>query len=166
MANHVIRKRCAEFDSSLCVGTPHTSNNMNNIFPKTTVNYFMHLQFKFITAGKLRRIKINSRNIYKNVKFMPIFKIVFKTMWFVVAEPPELSGPHTPIVVSKTSNRRVRVPNDSRGLSGVLGKPESSTLHSFQEFPHQALQYYNISWIREIRVKAERLHNIDWNLSS
>ena len=80
MAHHVTCKKCTEFDLSLCIGTPHTSNNMNNIFLKTTVNYFMHLQFKFITAGKLRRIEINSRNIYKNVKFMPIFKIVFKTM--------------------------------------------------------------------------------------
>jgi hypothetical protein len=61
-----------------------------------------------------------------------------------VAEPPELSGPHAPIIVPKTSDRRARVPNDSRSLSGVLGKPESSTLHSLQEFPHQALQYYNI----------------------
>jgi len=63
----------------------------------------------------------------------------------IVEEPPELSGPHAPIIVSKTSNWRARVPNDSRSLSGVLGKPESSTLHSFQKFPHQALQYYNIS---------------------
>ena len=54
----------------------------------------------------------------------------------IVAEPPELSGPHAPIIVSKTSDRRARVPNDSRSLSCVLGKPESSTLHSFQEFPH------------------------------
>jgi len=44
-----------------------------------------------------------------------------------VAEPPELSGPHAYIIVPKTSDRRARVPNDSRSLSGVLGKPESST---------------------------------------
>ena len=44
-----------------------------------------------------------------------------------VAEPPELSGPHAHIIVPKTSDRRARVPNDSRSLSGVLGKPESST---------------------------------------
>jgi len=44
-----------------------------------------------------------------------------------VVEPPELSGPHAPIIVSKTSDRCARVPNDSRSLSGVLGIPESST---------------------------------------
>ena len=53
-----------------------------------------------------------------------------------VAEPPELSGPHAPIIVSNTSDRCARVPNESRSLSGVLRKPKSSTLHSFQEFPH------------------------------
>ena len=55
---------------------------------------------------------------------------------YVVAEPPELSGPHAHIIVPKTFDRRARVPNDSRSLSGVLGKPESSTLHKFQDFPH------------------------------
>ena len=44
-----------------------------------------------------------------------------------VAEPSELSGPPALIIVSKTSDRRARVPNDSGSLSGVLGKPESST---------------------------------------
>jgi hypothetical protein len=46
---------------------------------------------------------------------------------YVVAEPPELSGPHAPIIISKTSDRCARVLNDLRSLSGVLGKPESST---------------------------------------
>ena len=81
-----------------------------------------------------------------------------------MAEPPELSGPHAPIIVLKTSDWRARVPNDSRDLSGVLGKPESSTLHSFQDFPHQASQYYN-SFIDKInQSKAERLYNIDRSL--
>jgi len=40
-----------------------------------------------------------------------------------VAEPPELIGPHAPIIVSKTSDRRARVPNDSRSMSCALGGP-------------------------------------------
>ena len=66
----------------------------------------------------------------------PLLNVLFSRLFFLdilnfllvfVAEPPELSGPHAPIIVSKTSDQRARVPNDSRSLSGVLGKPESST---------------------------------------
>jgi hypothetical protein len=47
-----------------------------------------------------------------------------------VAEPPKLYGPHAPIIVSKTSNGYARVPDNLKSLSGVLGKPESSTFYN------------------------------------
>jgi len=53
---------------------------MNNIFGKTTVNYSMHLQFKFKTAGKFRQIEKKFKKYIKKVKIVPIFKIVFKIM--------------------------------------------------------------------------------------
>jgi hypothetical protein len=46
----------------------------------------------------------------------------------VVAEPPKLYGPHAPVIIPKTSVGYACVPNNLKGLSGVLGKPESSTI--------------------------------------
>jgi hypothetical protein len=47
-----------------------------------------------------------------------------------VAEPPELYGPHTPVIVPKTSDGYACVPYNLKGLSGVLGKPESSIIYN------------------------------------
>ena len=44
-----------------------------------------------------------------------------------VAEPPKKSGPCTSIIVSIDLSQRTQVLNNLTGLSGVLGKPESST---------------------------------------
>ena len=49
----------------------------------------------------------------------------------IVVEPPELYGPHVPVIVFQTFDCCTREPDNSESLSGVLGKPESSTL-SFQ----------------------------------
>jgi hypothetical protein len=40
-----------------------------------------------------------------------------------VAESPKLYGPHTPIIVLKTSNCYAWEPDNSGSLSGVLGEP-------------------------------------------
>jgi hypothetical protein len=46
----------------------------------------------------------------------------------VVAEPPKLYGPHAPVIVPETSDRYACVPDNLKSLSGVLEKPESSTI--------------------------------------
>jgi hypothetical protein len=45
-----------------------------------------------------------------------------------VAEPPNYYGPPVLVIVLKTSNHCTSVPQILRSLSGVLGKPESSTI--------------------------------------
>jgi hypothetical protein len=45
-----------------------------------------------------------------------------------VAEPPNYYGPPVLVIVLKTSNHYTSVPQILRSLSGVLGKPESSTI--------------------------------------
>jgi hypothetical protein len=47
-----------------------------------------------------------------------------------VAEPPKLYGPHAPVIVPKTSDGYACVPYNLKSLSGVLGKPESSTIYN------------------------------------
>jgi hypothetical protein len=47
-----------------------------------------------------------------------------------VAEPPKLYGPHGPVIVPKTSDSYACVPYNLKSLSGVLGKPESSTIYN------------------------------------
>jgi hypothetical protein len=47
-----------------------------------------------------------------------------------VAEPPEVYGPHAPVIIPKTSDGYACVPDNLRSLSGVLGKPESSTFYN------------------------------------
>jgi hypothetical protein len=51
-----------------------------------------------------------------------------------VAEPPKLYGLHAPVIVLKTSDGYACVPDNLKSLSGVLGKPESSTI--FQAGSH------------------------------
>ena len=46
----------------------------------------------------------------------------------IVVEPPELYGPHVPVIVFQTFDCCTREPDNSDGLSGVLGKPKSYTL--------------------------------------
>jgi hypothetical protein len=45
-----------------------------------------------------------------------------------VAEPPKLYGPHAPVIVLKTSNSYACAPDNLKSLSGILRKPESSTI--------------------------------------
>jgi hypothetical protein len=45
-----------------------------------------------------------------------------------MVEPPKLYGLHVLVIVLKTSNNHTCVPQNLRSLSGVLGKPESSTI--------------------------------------
>jgi hypothetical protein len=47
-----------------------------------------------------------------------------------VAEPPKLCGPHAPVIVPKTSDSYACVPYNLKSMSGVLGKPESSTIYN------------------------------------
>jgi hypothetical protein len=47
-----------------------------------------------------------------------------------VAEPPKYYSPHAPVIVSNTFDGYACVPHNLRSLSGVLGKPESSTILS------------------------------------
>jgi hypothetical protein len=54
-----------------------------------------------------------------------------------VAEPPKLYGPHTPVIVLKTSDCYAWAPDNSGSLSGVLGNPNHPG--SLQK----TLQYYN-----------------------
>jgi hypothetical protein len=51
-----------------------------------------------------------------------------------VAEPPKLYGSCAPVIVSKTSDSYAGVPDNLKSLSGVLEKPESSTI--FQARSH------------------------------
>jgi hypothetical protein len=44
-----------------------------------------------------------------------------------VAKPPKLYGPLAPVIVPKTFNGYAGVTDNLKSLSGVLGKPESST---------------------------------------
>jgi hypothetical protein len=48
----------------------------------------------------------------------------------VVVEPPKLYGSHARIIVSMTSDGYACVPYNFKSLSGVLGKPESSTIYN------------------------------------
>jgi hypothetical protein len=45
----------------------------------------------------------------------------------LVAEPPELYGPHVPVIVLQTYDYCTWEPDKSESLSGVLGKLKSST---------------------------------------
>jgi hypothetical protein len=47
-----------------------------------------------------------------------------------VAEPPKWYGPHVLVIVLKISNNHTCVPQNLRSVSGVLGKPESSTFYN------------------------------------
>jgi hypothetical protein len=47
-----------------------------------------------------------------------------------VVEPPKLCGPHAPVIVLKTSDSYACVPYNLKSMSGVLGKPESSTIYN------------------------------------
>jgi hypothetical protein len=47
-----------------------------------------------------------------------------------VAKPPKLCGPHIPVIVLKTSDGYACVLYNLKSLSGVLGKPESSTFYN------------------------------------
>jgi hypothetical protein len=47
-----------------------------------------------------------------------------------VAEPPELYGPHVPIIVLKTFDCCTQEPDNSGSLSGVLGEPR--IIHNLQ----------------------------------
>jgi hypothetical protein len=51
-----------------------------------------------------------------------------------VAEPSKLYGPHAPVIVPKIFDSCACVPDNLQSLSGVLGKPESSTI--FQAGSH------------------------------
>ena len=44
-----------------------------------------------------------------------------------MAELPELYGPHVPVIVSHTFDYITSKPHNPSSVSGVLGKPESST---------------------------------------
>jgi hypothetical protein len=46
-----------------------------------------------------------------------------------VAEPPKLYGLYVLVIVLKTSNNYTCIPQNLRSLSGVLRKPESSTIY-------------------------------------
>jgi hypothetical protein len=48
----------------------------------------------------------------------------------LVAKPPKLYGPHAPVIVPKTSDGYACIPDKLKSLSGVLGKPESSTFYN------------------------------------
>ena len=48
-----------KFDASSWIETQHAPINMNNIFQNTTLQYSMHLQFKFDIFEKNQRIEIN-----------------------------------------------------------------------------------------------------------
>ena len=65
VGRHVTRTRCAKFDASSWIGTQHAPINMNNIFRNTTLQYSIHLQFKFDIFEKNQRIEINYGNIQK-----------------------------------------------------------------------------------------------------
>ena len=74
-----------------------------------------------------------------------------------VAEPPKKSGPHAPIDVSTDLRQRTQVPNNLTGLSGVLGKPESS-MNLFQTGSQsQSLQITTVFNIHTRDYKAEDL---------
>jgi hypothetical protein len=45
-----------------------------------------------------------------------------------MVEPPKLYGLHVLVIVLKTSSNHTCVLQNLRSLSGVLGKPESSTI--------------------------------------
>jgi hypothetical protein len=48
----------------------------------------------------------------------------------IVAESPKVYGLHAPVIVPKTSDGYACVPDNLRNLSGILGKPESSTFYN------------------------------------
>jgi hypothetical protein len=52
---------------------------------------------------------------------------VFGKLRPTVAEPSKLYGPHLPVIVLQTSDCSTRKLYDPSSLSGVLGKPNSST---------------------------------------
>jgi hypothetical protein len=54
--------------------------------------------------------------------------VVYTYLLQAVAEPPKLYGPLVLIIVLKTSDNYTGVPWNLRRLSGVLGKPKSSTI--------------------------------------
>ena len=82
---------------------------------------------------------------------------------YVVAEPPELSGPHAPIIVSKTSDRCARVLNDSKSLSGVLGK--TRIIHVLTH-TGSTWSYHNITtFVTKITyIRVRKIYNLIYNI--
>jgi hypothetical protein len=60
-----------------------------------------------------------------------------------VAEPPELYGPHVPIIVLQTPDSGTWKPDNSGSLSGVLG--ETQIIHILQLIQDQQRSCYNIT---------------------
>jgi hypothetical protein len=78
----------------------------------------------------------------------------------VVAVPPKLYGPHVLVIVLKTSNNHTCVPQNLRSLSGVLGKPESSTFLQLKQ--DQQRSNYNITaFATKLTPECGRITTID-----
>jgi hypothetical protein len=60
-----------------------------------------------------------------------------------MVEPPELYGPHVPIIVLQTLDSGTWKPNNSGSLSGVLG--ETQIIHVLQLIQDQQKSCYNIT---------------------
>ena len=69
-----------------------------------------------------------------------------------MAKPPQLYGPHVPVIVLKTSDYYTQEPNNSVSLSGVLEEPKSSTFYNSyrinMELPQNTTFGTKITYIR------------------